>query len=660
MINPLEGNFFDGKRRQNDNQTSKATMDDLFGGYGGNSNSPYLGTGPGTINFDQQQQQSSSPPSTSSAGHGQQQQQQHQKPQQQHHHHQGPPPTSSTTQVNGYNNKSAINNTPPRGQNNERQGFNRGDFDRQRDSPRDFGTDRQDRNRRVHFDGGRDPRETKVADFGDRYSANRTKDRERRERMKQQQMGGEGGGYNNSGGDRHNRQPFGGRGGGGDGPGNNSLPPRFKKMALNHHHHQQQQQQQQHSSPPQPQQQQQQHSPPTNPMQQVNKDADPTPAASVSLRPQTTNNMLFKPKTPSMLPKSAILKAPDGTSPLGENSLLGPPLPSHHQGPSGGKVVMMQQAEPAIIIKQSSLDKGRGKEKNKANKGPTREEVFQRTGAVLKRLQETKSTNEAAEAWKEDNWLPSKMTQTAVSHLYKLILANNEGADEGERELALQLVLQLIKDGAINSTHCQEALGKAIGDRDEAKTEALAEVAAWSISEGDLMILKDFGDVIAHTSVSGNSHPLFLQTLQRLLKSSGKAKLKGMFDDSEIKIADYLPEEHRSDEKLASLLEDHQLSFLMPLLSIQQDMSKQLDAEPDNPAGFAKWIKENVDQEYHSQPGFVMGLFNVVVGHIVESSGEQVDAEKEKLENFKPVLQSYVRDTPELQLTAVYALQVSK
>lgn len=44
----------------------------------------------------------------------------------------------------------------------------------------------------------------------------------------------------------------------------------------------------------------------------------------VSLRPQTmANNMMFKPKTPSMLPKSAISKTTDGSSPLGENSLLG-------------------------------------------------------------------------------------------------------------------------------------------------------------------------------------------------------------------------------------------------------------------------------------------------------------------------------------------------
>ena len=52
-----------------------------------------------------------------------------------------------------------------------------------------------------------------------------------------------------------------------------------------------------------------------------------------------------------------------------------------------------------------------------------REEVFSRIEKILGELLQHESTNEAAEAWKEDAWLPSKMAQTAVTHLYKLLLA---------------------------------------------------------------------------------------------------------------------------------------------------------------------------------------------------------------------------------------------
>ena len=70
--------------------------------------------------------------------------------------------------------------------------------------------------------------------------------------------------------------------------------------------------------------------------------------------------------------------------------------------------------------------------------------------------------------------------------------------------------------------------------------------------------------------------------------------------------------------------------------------------------------------DFHSDPGFVFGLFRVVVGHITETTGSGSDptdkaaaeAEKSLLERFKSVLQPFVRDNAKLQLTAVYALQV--
>merc|ERR1719510_2511487 len=108
----------------------------------------------------------------------------------------------------------------------------------------------------------------------------------------------------------------------------------------------------------------------------------PPKDVELSLRPPSAN-MLFKPKTPSLLPKSAIGRVNDhGSSPLGENSLLGPPPMQIHQK------VMMQQKESPILIKQGSLDgKGR-KEKNRqaaaaASKGPTAEEVFERVDSIL-------------------------------------------------------------------------------------------------------------------------------------------------------------------------------------------------------------------------------------------------------------------------------------
>ena len=434
--------------------------------------------------------------------------------------------------------------------------------------------------------------------------------------------------------------PLGARNDRGGDMGGETLPPRFKKMGLN---------------PGLP------GGPNGGPMGPAALVDSRNKEMEVNLRPQMANNMLFKPKTPSMLPKSAISKTTDGSSPLGENSLLGPPLPSAPK-------VMMQQETP-IMIKQGSLDKSK-KDKNKGNKGPTRDEVFAKMDTILSELLEHKSTNESVESWKENNWLPSKMNQTAVTHFYKSMLVK----EDQDRELALQFVSQLIKDGAINSTHTNEALSKILGQITDMEKDCgglrsnIAGAVSFSIVEG-LSSMKEAAESLS----GGQKHPIYLQTLQRLQKSLGQEKLKSEFDSLAshgIHMVDFVPDESRSDENLAQLLEDYQLSFLMPLLSVQQDMSKQLATDP-NPASFAKWIQETVNSDFHSQPDFVMTLFNVVVAHIVETTTlangaadptvqpdkATTEAEKEALSRFRSVLHPFVRDRPGLQLAGVYALQ---
>ena len=489
-------------------------------------------------------------------------------------------------------------------------------------------------------------------DFGDRYSANRSNrsNNDRRYNNDNNRSSN----YNNSndnrghrGGDRRDyrerNSPSSRDNYRNDNDQNNSgaLPPRFKKI-----HHQ-------------------------NVNKEVNND--------VSLRPHHhhANNMLFKPKTPSILPKSAISKT-DGNSPLGENSLCGPPQMSNSKNdflPLQNRVVVMQQKESPMIIKQGSLDKGK-KDKNKGNKGPTRDEVFAKMEAVLTELFNHRSTNESITAWKENinDWLPNKMNQTALNHFYKVMLeksaesADDENSFGDNLELALALVDQLVKDDNIsfNSTHCQEALAKSINSAeaaDDAAKENMAEIAAWSVDRG-YATLGDFSSV-----VSGQYYPVFLMTLGKLMKKLGTDKVKESFLEHKIVLSDHVPVKN-DDSKLVSVLEEYGLTCLAPLLSIKQEMSKQLTADP-NANAFYKWILENVDETYHKQPDFILALYGQVMNYIVSSTTcpagtdttvtpdkSATEQEKELLFKFRSVLQPFVADNAELQLVAVYALQV--
>ena len=324
----------------------------------------------------------------------------------------------------------------------------------------------------------------------------------------------------------------------------------------------------------------------------------------VSLRPQhsTAANMLFKPKTPSMLPKSAISRTTDGTSPLGENSLLGPAVPTHHK--------IMQQKEANILIKQGTLDaKGRKEKKAAANRGPTREEVFTKVDGIFNDYLTHLNVIEAVDHWKENDWLPSKMVQTAASHFFKSLLERSEA----DKFLAFNLIQELIKDGVLNKVHCYEAIAKIVSSSnlEDPARQGLAEISAWCVTQKIYTLIE-----LSELYHGGQWHPIFLEILQQLFKQSGKDQLVEMFNSSSIRLMDQLPEKDRTDERLVHILENFELTFLMPLLSIRQDMAKQLSHDP-NPDNLSKWITDNVESSFYSQPGFILALFDVVFKHIV-------------------------------------------
>ena len=115
-----------------------------------------------------------------------------------------------------------------------------------------------------------------------------------------------------------------------------------------------------------------------------------------------------------------------------------------------------------------------------SKKGPTREEVFAKIDSVVTNLLAKESTNEAIEQWK-DEAIPSKMTQTAVTHLFKIMIEK----EPNMRELVLAFISQLTKDEVIDPMHCNEALIKLLQvSSSNNNNDVMAEIASWSVIEG--------------------------------------------------------------------------------------------------------------------------------------------------------------------------------
>lgn len=380
-------------------------------------------------------------------------------------------------------------------------------------------------------------------------------------------------------------------------------------------------------------------------------DSNDNSSNEVSLKP-TNSSMLFKPKTPSLLPKSA--KPTNNQNILDPvPSLLpsGPALP-----PASGKVM---QAPILIEKKHNKTSNATSK------KGPTREEVFAKVEAILDALLTKESTNEALEQWKEATF-PNAMTQTAVNHLYKVMLEKNK--DKSKLDLVLAFVAQLAKDGVVNNVNCNEAFIKMLNSNSNNNFEDLAVVSASAIAE-KMADLKEMAE-----QTKGNSYPVYFLALKKLLTDWSQERLQEAFDESGVKLLDLLPEAEKNESVLAKVLADHGLMFLMPLLSIKENMEAQL--ESDDAMAFARWIGDNVESRYHGNSDFIMALFQVVFKHIVHKANNSMasetdpsskgqptaqvaEAEKELLAKYRHVLKPFIANKPKLQLAAVYALQMS-
>jgi len=362
-------------------------------------------------------------------------------------------------------------------------------------------------------------------------------------------------------------------------------------------------------------------------------DRDPPP-----LRP-SPNSMMLKPKTPFSLPKSAMAKL-DSINPIPSNKM--------------SDKVMMGGNEPAVIIQKPANNSKKANDKK--NQGPTRDEVFGKIDAILEKLAANQSTNEAFTSWKEAG-IPDKMVNNALIHLFKQVI---KISSEEERLLCHQVVDQLFTNEQVTAVQVKESLARLVDRMEESSTQPTAELAAWTVATDKLNLSE-----VAEMTEGGSTHPLFFSMLQ-VLALKDEASTLDKFRSSGVKLTDQLPIALRTEEQLGVQLEERKISFLVPLLAIKADMGRQLEVENASPVQFLTWVLKNVPDDSQKDPSFINALVGAVVKHISEvttlagdgsQEKEVTDREKEMIISFKDVIQRFLA-TPELQLAAIYALQV--
>ncbi|XP_006819166.1 eukaryotic translation initiation factor 4 gamma 2-like [Saccoglossus kowalevskii] len=374
----------------------------------------------------------------------------------------------------------------------------------------------------------------------------------------------------------------------------------------------------------------------------------------ISLRP-ARDSMVLKPQASSMMPSSL---RPSGS--LQQQHTLLQPTPQQMIIPPQNI-----QTSPKVPVKHSH---GGDKPKHK-KQTLNKEDLKKLTESILEEYLKNVDVTEVISRIKEMR-VPRKQMSSMVCQLMVKSLEKDDD-DGAARELVSKLIKELKSNGLVTEDQCMEGFTSLLEQLPELETEmplvksSTAGFAARAINN-KVITLSD----LAVPMQNGNCYPLFLLTLQQLHKLKDKEWLVQLFNESKINMQSMLPERDKKNGQSFVYLSLQQLSFLFPLLRMQSDISKQLKADP-NPSTLYKWIKDNVDNKLHADSEFIYALTLSLVKYCTSEStlSECMDAslipdkqlqEKERalLNNLKPVLQAFIHDHVQIQLSALYALQV--
>uniref|UniRef100_A0AAQ4PGZ8 Eukaryotic translation initiation factor 4 gamma 2 n=1 Tax=Gasterosteus aculeatus aculeatus TaxID=481459 RepID=A0AAQ4PGZ8_GASAC len=352
----------------------------------------------------------------------------------------------------------------------------------------------------------------------------------------------------------------------------------------------------------------------------------------ISLRPAQSFILSKKQQTPKLQPQMTMIPSSTQGSILGQSPQLGlkinpPPI----------------QEKPAKVTKKAP---------------PTKEELLR----PFESSQPYYSVNAVREM---------KAPKHFLSEMLNMIVVYSLDRSDEDKEHASTLVLALCTEGLATGENLMQAFLSVLDQCPKIEEEVplvksyLAQFAARAIIT-DLVSISD----LAHPLENGAHFPLFLLCLQQIVKLKDRDWLADLFQQSKVNMQKMLPEIDQNKDRMLEILDGKGLSFLFPLMKLEKELLKQIKVDP-SPQSIYKWIKDNISPKLHTDKGFVNILMTSFLQYIAYEinpdddeeqlsapTKEQQDEEKQQLLAFKPVMQKFLHDHIELQVGALYALQV--
>ncbi|KAK6317886.1 hypothetical protein J4Q44_G00111770 [Coregonus suidteri] len=357
-----------------------------------------------------------------------------------------------------------------------------------------------------------------------------------------------------------------------------------------------------------------------NQNQQVQSNKDMPPRFSkkgqlnldeISLRP-AQSFLLNKNQVPKLQPQIPTMIPPStNTPPMGQSPQLG--------------------------LKSNPLPIQEKPQKTSKKPPPAREELLKMTETVVTEYLNSKNIDEAVNGIREmkapKHFLPEM--------LGKVIVVSLDRSDD-DKEHVSTLIHTLRTEGLITGENFMQAFLNVLDQCPKIEVDVplvksyLAQFAARAVISELVSVAE-----LAQPLENGTHFPLFLLCLQQTARLKDKEWLTDLFQQSKVNMQKMLPEIDQNKDRMLEILEGKGLSFLFPLLKLEKDLLLQIKADP-SPQAIYKWIKDNISPKLHTDKGFVNILMTSFLQYI---SGELF-------------MQKFLHDQPQLQVSALYALQV--
>ncbi|XP_031638600.1 eukaryotic translation initiation factor 4 gamma 2 [Contarinia nasturtii] len=350
---------------------------------------------------------------------------------------------------------------------------------------------------------------------------------------------------------------------------------------------------------------------------------------------------------------------------------------SNYQSPSDGvsgvALVPPPQSAHNILNKDQVVIKSASQEKpkqNKKDKGPNKEEILKRVLIFVKEWlavtspDNDKNMDDVVAAFFELK-IPDKFMRDSMTSILNEIIDKSDIV----YDRVIEFLTCLRKEGKLQNNTLLESFKSLINGMNDSPVPRITTLVASLLSRSVIVKLFKLADVANYTE-NGAHYPLFLLVLQQLYKTLGKQALLDIFNESKVNLMSSLPEADRTKDRMAEILEDRNLSFLYPLLKLQGELQKQIQNDP-NPQSLYKWIKDNVESICYNDPGFVTALMNVILKYVTQETTlaegidptvvpekSLIDKELTLLKKYCPVLNAFLNGNGDLQLVAIFAMQV--